>query len=69
MKITVRKKELLNVLIEVFNESENNNADGIVLEIEDNKLYLGALEGGGLGCCMDFDYIQGLTQDEILDLP
>ena len=69
MKITVKKKELLDVLVEVFNELENTGSDGIEIQIDDNKLYFATLEGGGVGCCMDFDYVQGLTKDEICDLP
>lgn len=69
MRITVKKAELLNVLKEVFAELENNGSDGIEITIDDNKLYFGALEAGGLGCCMDFDCIQGLTEEEILELP
>lgn len=69
MKITVKKNELLNVLIEVFKELENNESDGIEIHIDDNKLFFATLECGGLGCCMDFDFVQGLTKEEILDLP
>ena len=69
MKITVKKSELLKTMIEVFNETENSHAEGIEIEIYDNKLKIAIIECGGFGCCDDFDIIKGLTEKEILSLP
>ena len=69
MKITLRKNDLLKTLLEVFEETDRTGAEGIEIEIEDNKLHIAIIECGGLGCCDDFEPIHGLSQNEIDELP
>ena len=68
MKIIVRRTDLLQRLIEIFEETDRTGAEGIQIEIQNNKLNISIIESGGLGCCDDFDHIKGLTPEEILDL-
>lgn len=65
MTIVIKTDDLINGLQEIINEQK----DAIELTIEDNTLYLATLECGGLGCCMDYDAIKGMTPEEILDIP
>lgn len=69
MKIIVNKNEFSKVVIEVLSEMERTGAQGIEVNIKNNKLTLSIIESGGFGCCDDFDIISGLTEEEILDLP
>ena len=68
MRITVKKNDLLKVLLEVYTEADNSGSNAIEISIEDNALYFATLECGGMGCCADFDCVQGLTEEEILDI-
>lgn len=68
MTITVRADELIKVMNEVFSEVQHSGAEGIELSIKDNQLSVATIECGGLGCCADFDVVQGLTKEQILDI-
>ena len=65
MIITVRIKDLLNVLNEVMKEP----AEAIEIEIDNNEIFIATVECGGLGGTNDFDTIKGLTEEEISELP
>lgn len=68
-EITVNKQALLKTLIEVMEEAERIGAEGLKLKIHNNKLNISILESGGLGCIDGFDTVEGLTEEEILEIP